>query len=181
MSEDGRWSLLHRAVTDTGIPIDVRAAASLLLVYGLPITFIAELTIDDITTHGGKVCLRVGEHRTQLPPAVASLIEQTIAAARAPSVIGRAVPGTRWLFPGRLPGWPIAAASLGQRLRRHGIMVRHSRTARLSLAEDLPAPVLSKLLGISVTAATRWTHNARRDWLSFVSARAATTSSSPTL
>ncbi|GAA1408506.1 MULTISPECIES: site-specific integrase [Micromonosporaceae] len=178
MTEDQRWALLDRLLHDTTISVDVRTAASLLLIYGLPVTFIATLTTDNVTTSGGKHFLQVKEHRTQLPPAVAALITQAASAARTSSLVGRAVPGTPWLFPGRLAGRPISAAALCQRLRQHGIRIRRARnSALISLAEDLPAPVLSKILGISITAAIRWTRYARRDWLPFVGERAASAAS----
>jgi hypothetical protein len=41
------------------------------------------------------------------------------------------------------------------------------------LAGDLPAAILAGLLGMHVTTAVRWVTYARRDWTSYLAARAA--------
>ncbi|MFC9553645.1 hypothetical protein ACFTWF_22590 [Rhodococcus sp. NPDC056960] len=45
--------------------------------------------------------------------------------------------------------------------------------ALAALAGDLPAPVLADLLGISVSAATRWSAVAARDYTDYLAARTA--------
>jgi hypothetical protein len=58
-------------------------------------------------------------------------------------------------------------------LNRHGIRVRVGRNSALAaLAADIPAAALSPLLGISIEAAVRWTHRAKRDWQAYIQARA---------
>ena len=55
-----------------------------------------------------------------------------------------------WLFPGGLPGRPITAARLGERLRALGIYALAGRRAALTdLAAQLPAAVLADLLGLA--------------------------------
>jgi hypothetical protein len=82
--------------------------------------------------------------------------------------------GPRRLFPGRVPGQPIANHALTTRLARHGIQVRTARNGALAaLAADLPAPILADLLGIHINTAVRWVTYARRDWTDYLAARAA--------
>src|SRR5699024_5133214 len=77
-----------------------------------------------------------------------------------------------WLFPGR------NAAHLDPsrlaRLLNHDLDL-DARAARggalLALAADLPASVLSDLLGLSITAALRWSALAARDQSVYLAAR----------
>jgi hypothetical protein len=80
--------------------------------------------------------------------------------------------GPRRLFPGRVPGQPIANHALTNRLNRHGISARPARNGALAaLAADLPAAILADLLGMHVTTAVRWVTYARRDWADYLAAR----------
>jgi hypothetical protein len=46
LSEGDRWRLLARCLHDTSLPNDLRVAGALLLLYGLPVSRIIELTPD---------------------------------------------------------------------------------------------------------------------------------------
>jgi hypothetical protein len=81
---------------------------------------------------------------------------------------------TAWLFPGYAAGTHRSAADLARKLRLHNLPVRTGRnTALLALAADLPASVLSETLGLSITAALKWTRRAARDWNAYLAARPA--------
>ncbi|WP_146167551.1 hypothetical protein [Micromonospora sp. MH33] len=67
----------------------------------------------------------------------------------------------RWLFPGAAPGQPLSAQQLGARLRRLGVPARVSHnTTLMDLTGQLPAAVLSQLLGLHLQTATNWTQEA---------------------
>jgi hypothetical protein len=67
----------------------------------------------------------------------------------------------------------MAANSLVRQLNSHKILARASRNgALISLASDLPAPVLADLLGLHINTAVRWVQRSRRDWTSYIAARA---------
>jgi hypothetical protein len=110
----------------------------------------------------------------------ASLVVPNLAAvlirldtASTTSITGRAVAGPPWIFPGQLAGQPSSAARLATKLNRHGIRVRQARNAALlALAADIPAAVLSPLLGIGIETAVHWTHRAKRDWNAYIQQRA---------
>jgi hypothetical protein len=71
----------------------------------------------------------------------------------------------RWLFPGGMPGKPITASQLGERLRALGIYAMPGRRAALTdLAAKMPAAVLADLLYLSPGTAVRWVHQAGGDW-----------------
>lgn len=65
---------------------------------------------------------------------------------RSPHADGAAAP---WLFPGGQTGRPISTYQLAERLHRVGIRPAQARsTALFSLAAELPAAILARLLGI---------------------------------
>jgi hypothetical protein len=75
---------------------------------------------------------------------------------------------------GALVGRPTDGSKLSGKLLRHGIDVRSARnTALMTLASDLPAPILSKILGIHINTAVDWVSYVKRDWSSYIAARAA--------
>jgi signal transduction histidine kinase len=173
VTNEERWELLRRCLHDATLPLDVRAAGGLVLLYGFPVSRISELTAQHvISTDDGHV-LQLGGHRTALPPALAALLTDLARTAVTTSAVGRSVPGPRWLFPGALPGQHFTPGRLTAMLNRHGIRVRRGRNSALAaLAADIPAAALSPLLGIGIEAAVRWTHRAKRDWHAYIQARA---------
>jgi hypothetical protein len=72
-------------------------------------------------------------------------------------------------------GQPVAAAPFGSRLKRYGINARSGRnTALISMAADLPAPVLADLLGLHIATGVRWAKYAKRDWEGYLDRRSTT-------
>jgi hypothetical protein len=73
-----------------------------------------------------------------------------------------------WLFPGQRPGQHISATRLGDRLAAHGIKPQPSRsTALFTLATELPAAILARMLGIHIKAAVQWQKAAAGDWFAY--------------
>ncbi|MGI8814510.1 MAG: hypothetical protein ACR2G2_04250 [Pseudonocardia sp.] len=108
--------------------------------------------------------LRLGHHDIHIPEPLAELLSTLVRDRR--RYLGVGTPATStWLFPGGLPGRPLTAARLGERLRALGIRAQPGRRAALaSLATQLPAAVLAELLNLHPTTAVRWVHNAGGDW-----------------
>ncbi|MBP0453611.1 hypothetical protein J5Y04_29305 [Kitasatospora sp. RG8] len=173
LDEDEHLALLHRCINDPALPLDVRTAGSLILLYGLPVTRVAQLTHQNVEKRGVDSYIRLGEHAVVLPPALARLLDEQM---RVPvlSVVERRTPRRQdgWLFPGALVGRSIDGSKLSGKLLRHGIDVRPARnTALMTLASDLPAPILSKILGIHINTAVDWVSYVKRDWSSYIAAR----------
>ncbi|WP_253267579.1 helix-turn-helix domain-containing protein, partial [Streptomyces sp. NL15-2K] len=170
-TETEHWTQLQRCLHDEALPADVRATGALVLLYGMPITRIATLTRSDLTD-GIEPRLLMGTHPAALPPVVYQLLLRQAERAEPNSAIGRVPPRTAWLFPGYAAGTHRSAADLARKLRLHELPARTGRnTAPLALAADLPASVLSETLGLSITAALKWTRRATRDWNAYLAAR----------
>jgi hypothetical protein len=80
-----------------------------------------------------------------------------------------------WLFPGGAPARPLSTGRLILRLKALGVPARVSRnSALMDLAAELPAAVLSQLLGLHINTAARWTDeagNTRPDYAAELSRR----------
>lgn len=177
MTEEQRWAELRRCLTDPTIPDDLRAAGALLLLYGVPLARIRELTREHLVTDTDRN-LVTGFTLTQLgptievPPHLGRILARLPAATptRGAPLIAAKPARPQWLFPGRGTRGHITHTSLAARLNAHGIAVRPSRNAALiSLASDLPAAVVADLIGMNAATAVRWAQRAARDWAGYVS------------
>jgi hypothetical protein len=177
--EDTRWALARRLLHEPGIaPID-RVAGCFLLLYSQQLSRIAGMTRAQVRDHGTELTIRFGHHDAAIPEPLAGFARDQLAAPQRHHSLG-APPDTRWLFPGHLPGRPISAARLGQRLGKLGIDGQAGRrTALLQLAAQVPAAVLSDLLGIATTTAADWAHSAGGDWSRYAAALARTRAQGP--
>ena len=121
-----------------------------------------------VTTTDNDVSVRFGTQAVTVPAPLATHITNLIATGRAHHAgIGSTTP-SRWLFPGHLPGRPITALRLGQRLSVFGIDARAARrAAQQQLAAEIPAVVLAEMLGIAITTAVDWVHAAGGDWANY--------------
>jgi hypothetical protein len=175
LDEDEHLALLHRCINDSALPLDVRTAGALTLLYGMPVTRVAQLAHHDVEKREDGAYIRLAEHAIVLPPALARLLAEQM---RVPvsSVVERRTSRREdaWLFPGALAGRPVDGSNLSGKLLRYGVDVRSARnTALMTLASDLPAPILSKILGIHINTAVDWVSYVKRDWSSYIAARAA--------
>jgi hypothetical protein len=162
---------LRRCLTETALPVDVRAAGALVTLYAVPLSRLAHMTAERLTRTGGDAYLSIDRSAVILPPAVAGLLEES-AGSRIRSALGRSAPGRQWLFPGASPGRPASAGTIGKHLRDHGICASATHNAALAaLAADMPASVVASLLGVDITTALRWARLAQRDWTAYIEAR----------
>jgi hypothetical protein len=154
------------------MPLDLRVAGALVLVYGLTLSRIAYLTRDDITHSDGQSWLRHHGHQLLLPPRLAALIRQLSSQPAPATTLTRLAGPPRWLFPGNDPTRPASHAHLCTGLSRHGITAHAARnTAVGTLAAELPAPVLASITGLNINTATSWTRSTGRDWTEYLAAR----------
>jgi hypothetical protein len=72
---------------------------------------------------------------------------------------------------GTVDGRGISEGHLGRRLARLGIRSHPGRhAALLDLSTQLPAAVLSRLLGVSASTADRWTSRSGNSWAGYAAA-----------
>lgn len=162
-SDDDRFAQLTQLLHDAELELTDRVAGALLLLYGQPLSRISAITTDQITHRDQQVFLRFGHHDVHTPEPLATLLSTLIRDRR--RYLGVGSPTTTWLFPGLLPGRPLTAARLGERLRALGIHAQPGRRATLtSLASQLPAAVLAEVLHLHPTTAVRWVRDAGGDW-----------------
>ena len=162
---DERWALVARLLHDDTLDLTDRVAGSLLLCYGQQLSRIAVMTTDQVRRHAEHVSLRFGAHDVTVPEPLSGLLTELIDVGRGHHR-GVGSPTTSpWLFPGHLPGRPINASRLGERLRLLGVRALPGRRAALlQLAAEVPAAVLAELLHLTPGTATRWTRDAGGDW-----------------
>ena len=178
-SQDERWALASRLLHDDALDLTDRAAGCLLLLYGQQLSRIAAMTTSQVTSRDGTVHVRFGGHHVPAPEPLGSILTRLIRTGRSHPATGSPAT-TPWLFPGSLPGQPITASRLGQRLRTLGIYAMAGRCAALTdLAAQLPAAVLADTLNLSAGAAVHWTREAGADWTRYAAELAHTRNHQP--
>lgn len=166
LPDEERWAALRRCLTDEALPDDVRAAGTLVLLYGLTLSRTTRLRTEEIERVDGTTSLNLAGYRLRLEPSAAAVLaRQQHAAEQVPRSGG-------WLFPGRHPGTHVSAA-FQHRIASHGLpaLSRARAGALITLAAQIPPPVLAQLLGLHVTTAERWARYAQDDWATYLQAR----------
>lgn len=165
--QDKRWALVARLLHDQTLDPTDRVAGCLLLLYGQQLSRIAVMTTDQIINRDGTVFVRFGRNDVPVPEPLGAVLTELVHSGRPYLGVGSPT-STPWLFPGGLPGRPITAARLGERLRTLGVRALPGRRATLvDLAAQLPAAVLADLLRLAPTTAVRWMREAGGDWSSY--------------
>ncbi|MGQ4475727.1 hypothetical protein [Streptomyces sp. SAS_276] len=153
ITQDARWALVRRLLHDDAIPVADRTAGLLILLFAQPPSRITSLTTKHVTFDRDTVALRLGPVPAQMPPPLDTYLHHLCAQAIQSDI----PPEVRWLFPGRFPGQRLSCSQLQRRLHGLGIRPRVSRsTALVELTGELPAVVVSRILGVSQTTADTW-------------------------
>jgi len=179
LDAETRWEIITGLLRDPAVDVADRVAGSFVLLYAQPLSRIAVMTVDAVTTTPSEVTVRFGAQDVIVPPPLSDHVAALVATGRAHHQGIGSPPTSRWLFPGHLPGRPITALRLGQRLSAYGIDARAARrAAQTQLAAQVPAVVLAEMLGIAVRTAVDWVHDAGGDWANY--AALATANAEPT-
>ncbi|WP_143660945.1 hypothetical protein [Streptomyces sp. st140] len=170
IDDNSHWEFLQQCLTDTGLPLDVRAAGAVLLLFGQHLARIAALPTDALSTLNGHAVLVLNRTPIHLPGPLAHLLAELV---EQPAPSGWAANSPRrWLFPGNRPGQHLSDTALARRLTAHHIPIRAARTTALvQLAQDLPPAVLAPMLGLHVITAAQWRRRAATDWSAYLEAR----------
>ncbi|MFI2259153.1 hypothetical protein [Streptomyces tubercidicus] len=157
--EDERWAITRRLMQDDDLAIEDRFAGLLVLLYAQHITVVSKLPTTAVIIEGTETSLLLGTTPLLLPDPLDKLARKLLARRRGHTTIGSSSDST-WLFPGAYAGQRLSHHHLGVRLKRLGIYSRPGRTSALmGLSTQLPAAVLTKLLGLSPETVTAWTQS----------------------
>ncbi|RPF29619.1 hypothetical protein EDD96_6145 [Streptomyces sp. Ag109_G2-6] len=163
--EDRRWAIARRLLHEDGPAVADRVAGLFLLLYAQHANTIRLLTTARLHRDGQTLMVRFGDRPIHLPAPLDALVEELLATRRGTGLLND--PGA-WLFPGRLPGQPLSADQLVARLRALGVRPRQDRaTALFTLARQVPAAVLARMLGIHRQVAVQWQQAAAGDWTAY--------------
>jgi hypothetical protein len=167
LDTEKRWADARRLLHDDTLKTSDRVAGLLLLLYAQRIATISHLTIEHVHLGADRVQITFGKTPVLLPEPIARLVRDLVATRHGHATIG--TPDTvPWLFPGGRPGQPIGDDQLGQRLQRIGLNPRQDRSAALlTLATELPAAILARMLGIHIKVAVAWQQVASGDWVNY--------------
>jgi hypothetical protein len=146
------------------------------LLFAQPLSRTSQIRLDQVTRTEGGVALKLGSHPTDLPPPLDALVLELVQQRHGYSTLGRS-DDHPWLFPGTAGGQPISSRQLMRELTALGIKARPARnTTLMDLSAELPAVVLSRLLGLHISRAEKWTKEAgstRADYAAEFSRRGA--------
>jgi hypothetical protein len=174
LAEDDHIQQLDRCLTDEAMPLDLRVGGALVLLFGMLVSRITQLTKDDVIEDGQGTCLAIDGHRLMLPPRLADLVRRL-----------RDQDEPRWTL-GRL-GSPRRGSSQARArpARPWTSCSASASTATASTPTPAATPPASPwppnclprcwpdLTGISISTAERWSQWAKRDRAAYVGQRAA--------
>jgi hypothetical protein len=176
IENDQRWAYVRQLVKGDGIDTATRVAGLLLLLFAQPLSRTSRLRVDQVAQKADRVTLTLGSHPTVPPPPLDVLVMELVQQRHGCSTLGRR-DDHPWLFPGTIAGQPISSRQLMRKLTALGIRARPARNATLmELSAELPAIVLSRLLGLHISGAEKWTKEAgatRADYAAELSRRKA--------
>lgn len=164
LSEDECLDALGRLLTDAEIPVRLRVAGVIVLLYAQPVSRIVRLSVTDVVRDGDNtVLLRLGDPASPVPAPVAALLLAHI--ANRDNMNTATNPASRWLFPGRRAGQPSRPDHLSALLNDVGVPAAAARGAaiRRQLLE-LPAPVVADALGYHDKTTTRLLNEIGGTW-----------------
>lgn len=145
MTGQDRARHLRDLAGSADLPLDLRAAGLLVLLYGSTPTRIAGLRRDAVHP-GPPMTITLARTPLPVPDPVAAVIAAHLQQPPASGTLGRQ-PGP-WLFAGQRPGSHLHRQTITLALQRRGIAVRAARNRALQqLTTSAPPPVVAELLG----------------------------------
>jgi hypothetical protein len=142
-----RLELIKTVIEAEHTHLSTRIAALVLLLYGIPVRRISELTLDDVETTAEQTTIRIGPLPAPIPEPLLPLFHQHLANRGNHQTMNHR---SQWLFPGTRAGQHISEQALMHRLRSLGIDIQAARNAALhDLTKEIDPASLADLLGYS--------------------------------
>ncbi|OIK08129.1 hypothetical protein BIV23_00930 [Streptomyces monashensis] len=161
IGKDQRWALVRHLVHDEQLQVADRAAGLLLLLFAQPVGRISRLTTEHIVDRGDTLALKLGRVPVEIPAPLDDLIRQ-LAKRRNGRAATVPLEEPKWLFHSIYPGQPMDPHTLGRRLKAIGVPSQLARHAALmDSASELPAFVISRLLGFHQSTGDNWTRKSQ--------------------
>ncbi|MDR2379706.1 MAG: hypothetical protein LBE08_00775 [Bifidobacteriaceae bacterium] len=169
--DEERWRAVETLLRDDTVKLYARVAGLFAILFAQPLCGIVAMTASQVAAApGGEVLVRFGATAIEMPPPIDRLVTEH-AAARGHASYNAQDNG--WLFPGGVPGRPMATENIRRELAERGIGCHeHRKTALFALAGAIPSPVLADLIGIAPKTAVKWAALASRDWAAYIAERA---------
>lgn len=167
IDSEKRWADARRLLNDDTLATPDRVAGLLLILYAQKIATISQLTVDDVNFDSDTVAITFGTSPVVLPAPLAGLIRELVATRCGKAKIGtpQDVP---WLFPGGQPGPPLTDSQIGKHLHQIGIRPKQDRsTALFTLATEVPAAIIARMLGVHIKVAVQWQQPSAGDWAAY--------------
>lgn len=156
---DQRWVLARWLLTDDTVGLPERVAGLLVLLYAQRVAKITRLTTGHVILNAVSVEILLGGRPIIVPPEFGDLIRSLIAERTGDGTAD--IDADTWLFPGPRRGQPRSSRELLRTLAGLGVPATIGRnTALMELAGEMPAAVISGLLGLNLQRATTWTQDA---------------------
>jgi hypothetical protein len=170
MSEDARWAHVNTLLHEESIRLYTRIGGLFMLLFAQPVADICRMRTDQVdTSDPHRVVVSFDRTPIEMPDPLAELIRTHLGRRGQASYASR---DNGWLFPGGIPGRPLATENMRGQLVARGIRPHSARHAAMfALSAQVPHMILAQALGISHTAATRWAALAARDWGPYISQR----------
>jgi hypothetical protein len=170
MSDDDRWRHVNTLLHDDSIRLYTRIGGLFTLLFAQPLTGICLMRTGQVDTNdAARVLVTFEDTPIEMPDPLAELIRSHLSRRGQASYASR---HNGWLFPGGIPGRPLATENIRGQLVARGIPPHSARHAALfALSGQVPHMILAQTLGISQSAATKWAALAARDWGGYISQR----------
>lgn len=156
---DQRWVLARRLLSDNNVGLPERVVGLLVLLYAQRVAKITRLTTGHVTLSTDSVEILLGGQPITVLPEFGDLIRSLITQQTGDRAAD--LDDNNWLFPGPRRGQPRSSRELLRTLANLGVPATIGRnTALMELASEMPAAVISGLLGLNLQRATTWTQDA---------------------
>ena len=147
ITQQRRIELIRQCIESTGAPLTFRVAGLNLLLFGQPVGKIAALQCVYLQALPDGLHLSLGNIPVLVPAQIAPMFWDHLH-GRPNQQTGNK--GSRWLFPGTMPGQHIHADAMMGQLRALGIDLGGARNIALrGLVQELPPTLVANALGYS--------------------------------
>ncbi len=170
VSDAERWAHVQLLLHDDTIRHYTRIAGLFMLLFAQPLAHICQMRTNQIDQRGdGTIFVTFERTPIQMPDPLAAIITEHLQRRGQASYASR---DNGWLFPGGIPGRPLATENVRSQLVERGIKPYDNRkAAQFQLATQIPTPLLADMLGIDEHTAVRWAALTNRSWNTYIAER----------